>query len=161
MIPKVLSLDDEESDVLTLHRLLRGEGFTVDHASSVEDALSFLIDQQNQYGAIITDFNLSGVNDITGNQFLRLVKGLAWSEDPEISKVVDTAFEHDQTNYDRFLKRYEGIVLVLFSGNNFSSDKDPCLNDVFVEQKNPYDSNCSAEKRILSYLRDCLFPGNG
>ena len=80
---RVLVVDDETSALETLDSILRGSGYTVDTASSGEQALQRL--REEEYGVVLTDQRMPG---ISGLELLRTIKELR----PATEVVVMTAF---------------------------------------------------------------------
>lgn len=162
----ILVLDDQEWTAEKLIATLRNRGAHVDYASTLDDALTLL--QDNQYHGIVTDFH---IDELDGKIFLRLVKGKFGeyceidANDPgtdidDVSgydkdtgkKIKETFEEFDQ--YRKFVARHKGTQYVLFSAHPFGDCiQEPIIDDVFVEQKNNMNlSDYTAEKAIAEHL---------
>lgn len=138
---RVFMVDDQEWTIAKLKDLLVAKGFSVDYASTLDDALSCLA--ENNYNAIITDHDMEGLD---GLQFLQLVRGEA-TDDREVRSVIDEYFTHDE--YRAFVSKHSRATYILFTANQHIEPPE----DVFVARKNNDDaSDLSAEKKIVGVL---------
>lgn len=79
----ILVVDDDESNRITLERLLKREGFSVRHAASGRDAVATFREQPTDL--VLTDLKMPGM---TGIDVLKATKTL----DPDLEVVVMTAY---------------------------------------------------------------------
>jgi PAS domain S-box-containing protein len=61
---KILYLDDDESIIFLVDRLLTRRGFTVDAFSQQQEALAALAAAPNAYGLVVTDYNMPGMSGL-------------------------------------------------------------------------------------------------
>ncbi len=71
--PMVLLVDDEESILSALKRVLRREGYGLLTCNSGTDALALLEESDNAIGVVVSDFRMPGMNGI---EFLSRVRAL-------------------------------------------------------------------------------------
>jgi two-component system, NtrC family, response regulator HydG len=83
MSQTILVVDDDESNRVTLERLLRREGFAVHHASSGREAIDLL--RSRAIDLVLTDLKMPGMS---GLDLLRAVRAI----DPDVEVVVMTAY---------------------------------------------------------------------
>jgi len=82
-MPKILVVDDEEANRVTLERILRREGWSVLQAPDGRTGLELLREQGAD--VVVTDFKMPGM---TGLELLRAVKAVA----PDVEVLVMTAY---------------------------------------------------------------------
>ena len=138
---RVFMVDDQEWTIAKLKDLFIARGFGVDYASRLDDALSYLV--ENDYDAVITDHDMEGLD---GLQFLQLMRGEE-TDDREVQSVIDESFTDDE--YRAFVSKHSNATYILFTANQHIEPPD----DVFVARKNNDDAcDVSAEKKIVSLL---------
>ena len=69
---QVLFVDDEPATLIAYKKLLNGSAFNVDFAATLEEAETFL--KNNQYQVIVSDLRLSGSHTFEGFYILQLVR---------------------------------------------------------------------------------------
>lgn len=73
MVNRILLVDNVEDDIRKLREVLvNHSGVEVVYVDVLDDAISELMDTENPYCAVISNFDMEGLN---GGQFLRLLKG--------------------------------------------------------------------------------------
>ncbi len=82
-MPKILVVDDEEANRVTLDRILRREGWSVIQAPDGRTGLELL--REEGADVVVTDFKMPGM---TGLELLRAVKAVA----PDVEVLVMTAY---------------------------------------------------------------------
>ncbi len=138
---RIFMVDDQEWTIAKLKDLLLAGGFEVDYASTLDDALSFLV--ENDYDAIITDHDMEGLD---GVQFLHIVRGEE-TDDSEILEVIDEYFTHGE--YRALVSKHSNATYVFFTADQHVDPPE----EVFVARKNNDDeSDVSSEKEIVSLL---------
>ena len=83
MMQKILVVDDDGSNRVTIERILNREGYEVSHADSGRTAIEFL--REERVDLVITDLKMPGM---TGIDLLKAVGQM----DPDIEVIVMTAF---------------------------------------------------------------------
>ena len=113
MTQKILVVDDDGSNRVTIERILNREGYEVSHADSGRTALDFL--REERVDLVITDLKMPGM---TGIDVLKAIGQM----DPDIEVIVMTAFGTVETaveamkegayDFVQALKRLELVTCV-------------------------------------------------
>jgi CheY-like chemotaxis protein len=164
----ILIVDDQEHCIDLLMSLLQTavDGrMAIDYVSSSLDVIGVMEDllkgEGQPYQALITDFNMDGVN---GKQLLQVIAGRLEGLNAPVSVSALHSFadvedqtlrEHVQDNfsdvhqYREFCARHELLVKILFSGEQFGDGSDDLPDDIPFVLK-----TTGAELRISEILHE-------
>jgi DNA-binding NtrC family response regulator len=124
---RVLIVEDEDLMRELLARILAGENYRIQQASSGEEALKFL--QEHPVDLILTDLKLKGMN---GLQLLSEARGL----DPEIVVIVMTAYASVETAVEAMRKGAYDYITKPFINDEIRVMLRRALNERHLSQEN-------------------------
>jgi DNA-binding NtrC family response regulator len=88
----ILIVEDDKYMNETLHEVLLAEGYNVDSALNVLDAIYKIKHNNIKYDLLVLDYNLQNPNGINGIDIYEIAK----EENPEIKAIMITAFGSDK-----------------------------------------------------------------
>ena len=164
----IVIVDDDENDITDVLETLVGiasRRMKVDYVSSSYEILSEMKDKIDStgkpYGALITDFNMDGINGkqliqvVTGRLHgidkgvVKQIKSFSQVPDKEVRQYLRDNFKNP-VEYERFRLKHQDIVIILHSGNSYGDSYNNLPDEIDFVHKN----NRDACEQIVEILRD-------